>query len=432
MLNQLPLTDLFQIGVKAVLGDVAVATSLNAKPLPSNAPVYVLAVGKAASAMMEGALHAISERPIGGLVITKPGHMSATIQSLPWVQVIESSHPVPDELSLQAGAAVATFVKSIPDDAQLLVLLSGGASALMERLIDGLTLIDLQELNEMLLAGGLPIGEMNSLRKTLSSVKGGKLSQFLPNIPVTQLVISDVPGDVLSDIGSGPLAPPIPSESIHPGDVLSAATSNASIQLSDRIIACVNAFGVMPPSPSHWVWQNIQTRIVGSSSIAQQAVLNAAKDLPSAEAYLIRCVDSLNGDVEAMAKKIANTLLAETSNTLQIWGGETHCVLPKNPGRGGRNQHLALALAKHLDGAPHIQVLCCGTDGSDGPTEDAGALITGNTVAEGKALGMSVDDYLQRADAGSFLHAVSALITTGPTGTNVMDLVIAETTPNHR
>lgn len=427
--NSVPLIELFQAGVKAVMGDAAVAASLQEQPLASNAPVYVLAVGKAAGAMMQGALNALPERPISALIVTKPGHASVPMQSMSWVRVIESSHPVPDELSLHAGAAATTYIQHIPDHAQLLVLLSGGASALMEQLIDGLTLTDLQALNEMLLAGGYPIGEMNRLRKTLSCIKGGKLCHYLPNIPVTQLVISDVPGDVLSDIGSGPLAAPMPSENLHPGEVLSAATPHSSMVLSPTIVASVNAFGVTPPQASHWVWGNIQTRIVGSSAIAQQAVLKAAKNLSlpnsHSDSYSIRCMDSLCGDVKVMAEKIAEALLTKDSASVQIWGGETHCVLPKNPGRGGRNQHLALLVAKHIAGVDHISVLCCGTDGSDGPTDDAGALVTGKTLAEGEALGMSVDDYLQRADSGSYLAAVGALVTTGPTGTNVMDLVIA-------
>jgi len=242
----IPLIELFKVGVRAVQGDEAVARSLSEQSLPSNAPVYVLAVGKAASAMVQGAIDTLAERPFSGLLITKPNHTSSELQNVSWLQVIESSHPVPDEASLEAGAAAVEFITSIPTDAQLLVLLSGGASALMEHLIDGLGLSDLQELNEMLLAGGYPIGEMNTMRKTLSAIKGGKLCHYLPNIPVTQLVISDVPGDILSDIGSGPLIYPVNDGHVHPGAVLKDVTSN----VSSEIVGCVNAFGVQPPPPS--------------------------------------------------------------------------------------------------------------------------------------------------------------------------------------
>lgn len=420
------LIELFNEGVKAVQGDQAVAASLREKALPSNAPVYLLAIGKAAGAMTQGAIDALEERPISGLVITKPAHASADIQSLSWLRVVESSHPVPNERSLEAGAKAVEFIQSIPDNAQLLVLLSGGASALMEHLIDGLSLSDLQELNEMLLAGGYPIGEMNTLRKTLSAIKGGKLCNYLPNIPVTQLVISDVPGDVLSDIGSGPFVAPNENENAHPGEILAGAKFRAS----DTVTACVSAFGVAAPSSSHSVWGNIQTRIVGSSRIAQNAVMNAAQKLNLPDDCSIRCEEALNDDVGVTAQKIAHTLVNNSLAGIRIWGGETHCVLPENPGRGGRNQHLALTIAKHIAGVENLTVLCCGTDGTDGPTNDAGALVTGSTIAEGNALGLSVDAYLEKADAGSYLEAVNALVTTGPTGTNVMDLVIAFTQPD--
>jgi len=241
----------------------------------------------------------------------------------------------------------------------------------MEHLIDGLSLSDLQQLNESLLAGGYSIGEMNRIRKTLSAIKGGKFCHYLPNVPVTQLVISDVPGDALSDIGSGPFVSPRNIDEVHPGDIL----SQSKIHTSDVILACVNAFGVSPPIATHWVWNNVQTRIVGSSRLAQDAVLNAAQSLG----------------------------------------------LP----------HLALTIAKLIAGNEHLRVLCCGTDGTDGPTNDAGALVTGNTIKHGTDLGLSVDDYLQAADAGSYLDAVHALVTTGPTGTNVMDLVIATNIPKN-
>lgn len=417
----IPLTELFKAGVRAVQGEEAVVRSLIEQPLLSDEPVYLLAVGKAAGAMTQGAIDTLADLPMSGLLITKPNHTSSALQNASWLQVMESSHPVPDQASLEAGAAAVEFIQCIPNNAQLLFLLSGGASALMEHLIDGLGLSDLQELNEMLLAGGYPINEMNAMRKTLSAIKGGKLCHYLPNIPVTQLVISDVPGDVLTDIGSGPLIFPTGDAQVHPGTLLERTAS----PVSSEIVACVNAFGVEPPSPSHWAWDNIQTRIVASSRIAQEAVIKAAEELNLPDHCSIRSEAALNADVNETAQKIVHTLLSDKSVSLRVWGGETHCVLPENPGRGGRNQHLALAIAKLIAGDKNLRVLCCGTDGSDGPTEDAGALVTGSTVAEGEALGLSIDDYLLRADAGRYLEAVHALVTTGPTGTNVMDLVIA-------
>jgi len=134
---------------------------------------------------------------------------------------------------------------------------------------------------------------------------------------------------------------------------------------------------------------------------------------------------SLHGDVDEIADQIADVLIGDKRRGLRVWGGETHLVLPPKPGRGGRNQHLALAVAKRIKGEKNLAVLCCGTDGSDGPTKDAGGMVNGSTIANGAELGLDANDYLNRADSGSYLAAVNALVTTGPTGTNVMDLAIA-------
>ena len=413
------LLELFQSAVDSVVGDVAVAKALQVKPLESTDELYLLAVGKAADAMVRGASRVLPSPPIRGLMITKHDHVSDEVSAFDWMQVIEASHPVPDESSLLAGATCIDFVKKIPANAQLLVLMSGGTSALMEHLIDGLTLSDVQQLNEALIAGGLPIDAMNRVRKTVSAIKGGKLSSYIPaDVTVTQLVISDVPGDSLTDIGSGVLALPASDAFVHPGELI----DRLPLRLPDNLVACINAFGKCPPAASSSVWQRIGSTIVGSSNIAQKAAETAAK---SGKTPVLQATGSLHGDVDDIAELIVQTILRDTRGGVYIWGGETHLVLPKKPGRGGRNQHLALAIAKQIAGQSGLSVLCCGTDGSDGPTVNAGGLVTGETIAKGEALGLEVDKHLQNADAGSYLAAVGALVTTGPTGTNVMDLAIA-------
>lgn len=415
------ITELFQYfnaGVEAVRGERAVVNALDAEPLKVLLPVHLLAVGKAADAMVQGAIQALPNTPVRGLMITKQDHASDSVLALPWIRVIESSHPLPDESSLLAGAACIEFVQSVPAGSQILVLMSGGASALMEQLIEGLTLSDVQQLNDALISGGLPIDAMNRVRKTVSAIKGGKLCHHIPsNVSLTQLVISDVPSDKLSDVGSGVLAMPESGGFVHPGELIDALP----MRLADNLVACVNAYGVRPPAKTQTIWQQINSTIVGSSCIAQKAAAHAAA---TANTPLVQASGSLNGDVNVIAEHIAHTLLGDTRPGVRIWGGETHLVLPDNPGRGGRNQHLALAVAKRIAGHANISVLCCGTDGSDGPTADAGGVVSGETVAKGDALGLAVDDYLDRADAGSYLAAVDALVTTGPTGTNVMDLAI--------
>jgi len=413
------LLDFFDAAVAAVQGDFAVTKALEFEPLDLSIPVHVIAVGKAADAMVQGAARSLPNKIRRGLMITKRAHTSDAVSALPWLQIIESSHPIPDESSLHAGAACIDFVRTVPAGHQLLVLLSGGASALMEQLIDGVTLSDAQQLNETLVAGGLPIDAINRVRKTVSTIKGGKLNVHVPKkVPVTQLIISDVPEDKLSDIGSGPLAMPEPGDFVHPGELI----ASLPIRLSDNLVACINAFGVSPPASSTHVWQQIYSKIIGSSKIAQESAMQAAT---AANYSIVQASGSLHGDVDVIADSIANTLMSEPREGVYIWGGETHLQLPDNPGRGGRNQHLALAVAKRIAGQDKLSVLCCGTDGSDGPTEDAGGIITGDTEAHGNQLGLSIDDHLHRADAGNYLSAVDALVTTGPTGTNVMDLAIA-------
>lgn len=414
------LLDLFQAGVNAVVGDAAVERSLKETPLASDAPVHLLAIGKAANAMVKGAVAGLAQAPVRGLQITKYGHTTDDVARLPWLSVMESSHPVPDEASIKAGAAMIEFVKTVPNDAQLVVLMSGGASALVEQLIDGLSLADMKQLTDQLLSGGLPIDDMNRVRKTVSAVKGGKLAAQLGQYPVTQFVISDVPGDRLPDIGSGLLAAPDAVDSGHPADAL----NDLPIALPDTVVACINAFGVTAPDATDAVWKNITTHFVGSSDIAQAAIVNAYQQ-QEASPQVIQANGSLHGDVEVIADRIAQALLEDKRPGLRVWGGETHLVLPAAPGRGGRNQHLALAVAQRIAGEPGLSILCCGTDGSDGPTGDAGGCISGETVAAGEALSLHAADYLSRADAGNFLAATDTLVTTGPTGTNVMDVAIA-------
>jgi len=403
----------FDAGVQTVVGDTAVATALKKSPLNASTPVYLVAVGKAADAMVQGALSALSAPPVQGVLITKYGHSSDLTRALPWLTVIESAHPVPDEASLKAGAALVDFVQSIPPNAQLLVLMSGGASALVEHLLPGLSLSDLQQLSDTLLAGALPIDEMNRVRKTLSAIKGGKLASYLPAVQVTQLLISDVPGDKLEDIGSGLLVPPNERHSLE------SKALDLPIPLPSAVLACVRSSQLQAPATSDAVWQRVRSHIVASSAIAQRAVVEASCE------PVIQANGSLHGEVDEIADAVAEELLRNTAPGLRVWGGETYLQLPKSPGRGGRNQHLALAIATRIAGTSGVGVLCCGTDGSDGPTSDAGGFVTGETVALGSAIGLDAKDALQRADAGSYLAAVGGLITTGPTGTNVMDLAIA-------
>lgn len=357
---------LFDAGVNAVRGDIAVARALAAQETP--VPDQIIAVGKAATAM---AAAAQAKYPAtASLIVTKYGHAE---EAPAGAEVIEAAHPVLDENSLRAGARVRQVVEAMPTDSHLLMLVSGGASALCEAPLDGLDLAGLTARTEQMLGSGADIHAMNKVRKTLSQIKGGKLLADFKGASVTTLAISDVEGDALSVIGSGI------------GDV-----------------AGTPGFDFDP-------------RIVASNEIARAAIASAAT---SQDLTLRTNEETLYDDINVLSPRLG-AALRSGSPGLYLWGGEPTVVLPPNPGRGGRNQALALLIAREIAGQNGIEVLVAGTDGTDGPTTAAGAIVNGVTWQD------SGQAALDRADAGSWLEARGALLSTGPTGTNVMDLVIA-------
>ncbi|MCW8919777.1 MAG: DUF4147 domain-containing protein [Gammaproteobacteria bacterium] len=395
------LLQLYRTALEAVSGEAAVARFLHAHPVEG--PCAVVALGKAAAAMTLGAQQVLGKKLRTGLVITKQGHTAPRLDNKRIVQ-LESSHPIPDASSLAAGAALVQFLAALPEDEPLLFLLSGGASALVEVLPTGMSTAQLTELNRWLLAAGFSIAEMNAIRKRLSAIKGGKLIPHLRGRPCLQLLISDVPGDELSVIGSGPLITqpePVPITTPLPQWLQSVVDSQSL-------------------TPMHRV-ADIDSHIIASNELAREALVASAQQL-GITTY--NHPGHFQGDAAELAAQFV-TRLQEGPAGLYIWGGESSLVLPGHPGRGGRNQHLALTAARYLAGHDNLLFLAAGTDGTDGPTEDAGAVVDGGTIQRGEWEGESATDALQRADAGTFLEASGDLIQTGPTGTNVMDLVVA-------
>ncbi|MGE0082417.1 MAG: glycerate kinase [Thiohalomonadaceae bacterium] len=360
----------------------------------------VVAIGKAAAAMTLGALDTGGVE--SALVITKHGHDAPALRGR--VTVMEAGHPLPDEASLAAGEALFEFIRSAPAEQPFLFLLSGGASALVEALPEGVTLADLVRVNTHLLGAGLDIAVMNQVRKRLSRIKQGRLARALAGRPTLCLLISDVPGDDPSVIGSGPLVP-----DPHAHLPLPPVPADISALLADT----------EPPAPDDPCFHTIETHVIASNRDARAAAARAASE---AGISVIAHDDLLTGDVAEVARHVTDTLLA-SGPALHVWGGEPTVRLPPAPGRGGRCQHLALLIAARIAGRDDISVLAAGTDGSDGPGEDAGALVDGHTVERGEDEGYRLVEVIARADAGSFLEASGDLITTGPTGTNVMDLV---------
>ena len=364
------LTQIWQAAVAAVSGRQAVINALAADDPFS--PDLIIAVGKAAAGMCAGALEQSPQCP--ALVVTKHGHTDAELLANDRLQVIESGHPIPDQNSLRAGQALLERMRSMPDDSRVLLLVSGGASSLAEALPDGISLADLQAMTDEMIATGKTIGQINARRKQTSLIKDGKLIASFHGKEIRVYAISDVEGDSIDTIGSGL------------GDCSCAETR------------------------ANW-------KIIASNQIARdQAELTAGK-----LGLQVRLnEESLYGDVFELAPVIGKQL-QQAEPGVYIWGGEPTVVLPDDPGRGGRNQSLALALAEYIAEQENLSLLVAGTDGTDGPTTAAGGLVDGHTWCDPDAARLA----LQEANAGSYLEQHDSLFVTGPTNTNVMDLVIA-------
>lgn len=395
------LLEIYQSALRAVDGRRCVAAALREAGL--DGPAHAIALGKAAGAMLLGARDVLGARLQRALVVTKTGHLDPELARDPRLACLEAGHPWPDRRSLDAGAALVDFLDCAPAEAALLFLVSGGSSALVERLPPGLTLDDLIRVNDWLLGSGLDIRRMNQVRRAISLIKGGGLLPHLGARRALCLLISDVPGDDPAVIGSGPLCPSPAIPGIADGlpDWLRGMIARAQVGVTT--------------AP-----RGVEHRIVASNSLA----LDAAQARAQAMGFAVFRHPALAGDALAAGRDIAAGLRAAPAG-IHLWGGETTVTLPPQPGRGGRCQSLALAAACELAGQPDIHLLAAGTDGSDGPTSDAGALVDGQTRARGAAEGFDAENCLARADAGPFLAASGDLISTGPTGTNVMDLVIA-------
>ncbi len=399
------LIQLFHQAIAAVRGETCVARWLQHHPVMG--PVHLIAIGKAAASMTNGALTVLPEQIEEGLLITKTGHCHPFDQR---IRCLEAAHPVPDKTSLHAGNQLLHFIQAIPLHSQVLVLISGGASSLVEVLPQDITLEDWQETTQWLLGHRFSIDQINYVRKRLSCIKAGRLAHYFADRRVQCLLISDVPEDDPSIIGSGLLVP----EHQH---------SDAWIEeLPESITKLIHRAPPFPASNDP-CFKTVQIEVIASLEDAKKAVESAAQQMGLPTYYYD---DFIAGDAVEMGRELAKRLL-QAPVGLHIWGGETTVQLPDNPGRGGRNQSLALAAAEGLRDHQNVFLLAGGTDGTDGPGENAGAIVDGETASRGlQTLSheRSVSWYLDHADAGSFLEASGDLLHTGPTGTNVMDLIL--------
>lgn len=405
-------------------------------PVPV-ASLPVLAIGKAACAMTAAAIRHFHPLPLHGLTVTKTGHG----QPLPGFQLREASHPVPDQTSLAAAQICLDWIANdLPPHGPLLVLLSGGASALFCAPAAGLSLADKMETNRLLLASGAGIQEINTVRKHLSAVKGGQLAVRLQDHAVLTLAISDVPGDAPDIIGSGPTVPD-PSTFAGALDVLNRYHLFGRIPPAarQRLESGLRGEVEETPKPGTPLFCNKPFRILGGLQDALQAARRTAtrlgcrviqlesRDHDGVESCVMHHLQALNDRLHQAIPAEAEDMSAGKSGpsaVCLISGGEA-AVRVTGPGTGGRNQEFILRLALALDGRPeNILAISFGTDGTDGPTPAAGASCTPATCSRARAMGLDPLDFLARQDSFHFFQALGDSIITGPTGTNVMDVRI--------
>lgn len=393
--------------LKAVLPDAAVRRALESEAFcPQGGRILLVAVGKAAWQMAHTAVAALGHVD-EGIVITKYGHVRGTI---PGVTCYEAGHPVPDENSFAATEKVLTMVQNLTDKDTVLFLLSGGGSALFEKpLIPG---AELQELTNMLLAGGADIVEMNTIRKRLSAVKGGRFALACAPARIFSIVLSDILGDPLDMIASGPAVPDSST-----GEQAIAIARKYRLPLSKEALACLTQ-----ETPK--ALNNVTTQITGSVRELSKAAVDACRTLGYTPVLLTDHLCCEAREAGSFLGSIARTHAGQGQKLAFIAGGETIVHLTGN-GSGGRNQELALAAAPELSGLSGCCVFSIGSDGTDGPTDAAGGYADGDTCASLATHGLDVFTVLQNNNAYPTLKAVDGLIITGATGTNVNDVSVA-------
>jgi glycerate 2-kinase len=391
------------------------ATTISAYlPPPPKGRTVVVGAGKASAAMAKAVESAWPE-PLDGLVVTRYGH------SVPCrrIEIVEASHPVPDAKGRDAAQRILQLVSGLGEDDLVLVLISGGGSALLSLPAQGLTLEDKQAVNKALLRSGATIAEMNCVRKHLSSIKGGKLAAAAFPASVVTLLISDVPGDDPSVIASGPTVPD-PSTFAEAISILRKYEIDPPPAVMRHLEAAIEE----TPKPGDSRLKRVETVVVAAP---QRSLEAAAAIAQKAGATPLILGDAIEGEAREVAKVMAG--IAQhvfhfgqpcPPPCVLLSGGETTVTL-RGKGRGGRNTEFLLALAIALDGKSGIHAIACDTDGIDGSEDNAGAIASDDTLERAYNAAMDAKAYLANNDSYGFFAALGDLVTTGPTLTNVND-----------
>ncbi|GAB4216756.1 MAG: glycerate kinase [Rhodoferax sp.] len=397
-------------------------------PAPPGGRTLVLGAGKAAGAMAH-ALEALwpAHAPLSGLVVTRYGHTPPRPKSLgaARLEIVEAAHPVPDAAGLAAAQRMLALTQGLTENDLVLCLISGGGSALLTLPCEGLTLADKQRINQQLLASGADIAQMNTVRKHLSAIKGGRLAAACAPARVVTLTISDVPGDDVSIIASGPTV----ADASTCAQALEVLRRHR-IALPSGVWDRLESGALETPKPGDARLARCSTQLIATPQQSLQAAADAAHAL-GLNAYVLS--DEIEGESRdvgkvhaALARSSAAGRSAFKAPCVILSGGETTVTLrPREPGqpagRGGRAGEFCLGLAQALGAHPRIWALAADTDGIDGVEDNAGAFVTPDTLARACAAGLSLADHLARNDAYGFFAPLGDLVMTGPTHTNVND-----------
>lgn len=377
-------------------------------PLERYRRIFVVGAGKATAAMAQTVEQLLGERVSGGLINVKYGHTAG----LERVEINECAHPIPDAAGVAGAKRIAAIAAEARKDDLLLCLISGGASALLPLPDTGISLEAKQKLTERLLKAGATIQQMNAVRKHLSAIKGGRLAATSYPATVLTLILSDVIGDDPSTIGSGPTAPD-PTSIADAQAILDHFKIKTKLPLRET------------PKPGDALFRRVRNVVVGSNRLAIDAAAAKARELGLTPLVLSSYIEGETREIASMHAAIAREIVATgqpaKAPVCVISGGET-TVTVRGTGKGGRNQEFVLAAVLALNGLPHVTVLSAGTDGTDGPTDAAGAIGDGLTLTRARALALTAPEFLENNDSYHFFERLRDLIKTGPTNTNVMDL----------
>jgi glycerate 2-kinase len=385
--------------------------------------VVVLGAGKATASMAQAVEQRLGSRLQGGFVVVKHGHVVPTRQ----IVVVEAGHPIPDRAGQRAAARLCALATELSRRDLLIVLLSGGASSLLPAPVPGITLADKQKTTQELLRCGASIREVNTVRKHLSRIKGGRLAEMTKATIVT-LILSDVLGDDLSAIASGPTVPD-PTTYLEAVAILKRYRIWQAVPQRVRRHLTRGCQGLTSetPKPGFSLFRRVHHHIVGNNDAAVRAVARVARE---AGLRTLLYKPALSGEARdegqrfgLLAKNIAQAGTPLQKPCCVVAGGET-TVTVTGRGRGGRAQEFVAAAALEIAGLAKVWVVAIGTDGTDGPTDAAGAIVGGNTMARAQRLSVDLKGALQRHNTYSALKRLHQLIITGPTGTNVNDLYL--------